>query len=158
MNKKLNFSLHRAADAPQTTCGHIKCNSRCEQCWTLIEYLADKFGLDSWDDGPKFWTAWDAIKGKLRGVYLRNALIQRTDAEDRAEVSRWMAEWRAKETVQCFWCKGQFAPAKCHADHVLPVSKGGPHSLGNMVIACARCNQRKGDKMPAVWLAELEKD
>lgn len=35
------------------------------------------------------------------------------------------------------------------ADHVLPKSRGGPHTLENMVAACVRCNNRKGVFTPA---------
>jgi 5-methylcytosine-specific restriction endonuclease McrA len=34
-------------------------------------------------------------------------------------------------------------------DHVIPRSKGGRHTWDNVVIACAKCNSRKGDKTPA---------
>ncbi len=33
-------------------------------------------------------------------------------------------------------------------DHVVPLSKGGPHSWTNVVTACEACNQRKGDRTP----------
>ncbi|MEM9511738.1 MAG: HNH endonuclease [Cyanobacteria bacterium J06642_2] len=33
-------------------------------------------------------------------------------------------------------------------DHVLPRSKGGAHTWENLVIACALCNQEKGDRTP----------
>lgn len=31
-------------------------------------------------------------------------------------------------------------------DHVVPRSKGGPHTWENVVAACARCNSQKADK------------
>jgi 5-methylcytosine-specific restriction endonuclease McrA len=31
-------------------------------------------------------------------------------------------------------------------DHVIPRSQGGQHTWDNVVIACERCNSRKGDK------------
>jgi 5-methylcytosine-specific restriction endonuclease McrA len=33
-------------------------------------------------------------------------------------------------------------------DHVFPRSKGGKHTWDNVVIACERCNTRKGDRIP----------
>jgi 5-methylcytosine-specific restriction endonuclease McrA len=32
-------------------------------------------------------------------------------------------------------------------DHVLPRSKGGPHSWDNVVTACEKCNAAKGDRL-----------
>ncbi|NEQ45305.1 MAG: HNH endonuclease [Leptolyngbya sp. SIOISBB] len=32
-------------------------------------------------------------------------------------------------------------------DHVIPRSKGGPHSWDNVVTACAPCNNAKGDRL-----------
>lgn len=33
-------------------------------------------------------------------------------------------------------------------DHVIPSSKGGQHTWGNLVTACKRCNSLKGDRTP----------
>jgi 5-methylcytosine-specific restriction endonuclease McrA len=33
-------------------------------------------------------------------------------------------------------------------DHVIPRSRGGQHTWDNVVIACEKCNSKKGDKMP----------
>ena len=30
-------------------------------------------------------------------------------------------------------------------DHVIPLSKGGTHTWGNVQLACYECNQRKGN-------------
>lgn len=37
---------------------------------------------------------------------------------------------------------------KLTLDHVIPRSKGGNHTWDNVVIACERCNSRKGDRTP----------
>ncbi len=36
---------------------------------------------------------------------------------------------------------------KLTLDHVIPKSKGGPHSWDNVVTACEPCNLKKGDKL-----------
>lgn len=40
-----------------------------------------------------------------------------------------------------------------HIDHILPLSRGGSHSIGNLVGACAQCNLSKSDKTVMEWRA-----
>lgn len=42
-----------------------------------------------------------------------------------------------------------------HADHVLPVTKGGTNDIGNLVPACANCNSRKSAKTTLVFMSPL---
>ncbi len=37
-------------------------------------------------------------------------------------------------------------------DHVVPLSKGGPHHHMNIVVMCLDCNERKGADDPEEWL------
>ncbi|MEU3565127.1 HNH endonuclease signature motif containing protein [Kitasatospora sp. NPDC006786] len=53
--------------------------------------------------------------------------------------------------VKCFYCDGPFE----HLDHFIPISKGGPHSIDNLVPSCADCNLHKSDKMPWDWIPDL---
>lgn len=39
-----------------------------------------------------------------------------------------------------------------HIDHVIPLARGGRHSIGNLAPSCANCNHRKGTK----YLVELK--
>jgi 5-methylcytosine-specific restriction endonuclease McrA len=44
----------------------------------------------------------------------------------------------------------QYCGRQCHdltIDHVVPRSRGGPHSWDNLVSACKPCNHRKGGKL-----------
>jgi len=47
----------------------------------------------------------------------------------------------------CFYCGG----AAEHLDHVMPISRGGRHSIGNLVPACAKCNLEKSDRLVIEW-------
>jgi 5-methylcytosine-specific restriction endonuclease McrA len=47
----------------------------------------------------------------------------------------------------CFYCGG---PSE-HIDHVVPIARGGSHSIGNLVGACQKCNQSKGSKFITEW-------
>lgn len=48
----------------------------------------------------------------------------------------------ARDDNACRYCGNMDGPF--HMDHVVPVSKGGPTTQGNLVTACETCNLRKG--------------
>jgi 5-methylcytosine-specific restriction endonuclease McrA len=47
----------------------------------------------------------------------------------------------------CQYCGKQPGQAQLSVDHVIPRSKGGETSWANCVLACLRCNHRKGNKL-----------
>ena len=49
---------------------------------------------------------------------------------------------------RCVYCGTLLDFDNATLDHVHPLAKGGPHCLGNLVLACARCNRLKGDLLP----------
>lgn len=50
-----------------------------------------------------------------------------------------------RDRHQCQYCANR---KQLTLDHVIPRSKGGKHTWDNVVIACERCNCRKGDRTP----------
>jgi len=52
----------------------------------------------------------------------------------------------------CYLCGG--APST-QIDHIIPVSRGGRHSIGNLLGACKTCNCRKHAKFLIEYRAEL---
>ena len=58
----------------------------------------------------------------------------------------------AASNGQCAYC-GSAVPARlCPSDprgfdHVLPRSKGGQHTVSNLVVCCRSCNERKADRV-----------
>jgi 5-methylcytosine-specific restriction endonuclease McrA len=52
----------------------------------------------------------------------------------------------------CFYCKK--TDVKLTLDHIIPVVKGGRHSIGNLVFACQSCNSSKGAKFYMEWKLE----
>ena len=39
-----------------------------------------------------------------------------------------------------------------HRDHIIPLSRGGRHSIGNLLPACATCNTKKKDRLNVEWI------
>ena len=59
----------------------------------------------------------------------------------------------ARDGSKCNYCKnetirwnGVVLPNTTTLDHVVPISKGGGHTMDNVVIACSDCNTRKSNK------------
>ena len=52
-----------------------------------------------------------------------------------------------RDQCQCLYCGQYFDFADLSRDHVHPRSRGGEDKWENVVTACKRCNQRKGDKL-----------
>jgi len=48
---------------------------------------------------------------------------------------------KARDGVRCVYCNRR---GRMHLDHVIPLIEGGKSAEGNLVVACARCNLRKG--------------
>jgi 5-methylcytosine-specific restriction endonuclease McrA len=60
-------------------------------------------------------------------------------------------QWRrlvSRHGGRCFYC-GVKAPMTM--DHVLPIIRGGVHSIGNLIPACARCNSSKRHRTIMEW-------
>jgi 5-methylcytosine-specific restriction endonuclease McrA len=56
-----------------------------------------------------------------------------------------------KQNSECFYC-GVDISAIYHADHFIPLAKGGANGIDNIVLSCPDCNLRKQDKHPIAFL------
>jgi 5-methylcytosine-specific restriction endonuclease McrA len=54
---------------------------------------------------------------------------------------------------RCVYCAAALEFDLATLDHVHPLSHGGAHTPGNVVLACARCNRLKGDLLPTEFFA-----
>ena len=55
----------------------------------------------------------------------------------------------------CMWCG---ARDDIHADHVIPLARGGRHCEGNLQPLCADCNKRKNDRFMVEWKWAIRRD
>ncbi len=54
-----------------------------------------------------------------------------------------------RDASTCQYCGKKCSSKELTIDHVIPVSKQGPENWNNVVAACRRCNQKKGNRTPA---------
>lgn len=50
---------------------------------------------------------------------------------------------------RCAYCGTR--PERLHLDHVIPLKRGGRHSIGNLVPACQPCNSSKSARLLFPW-------
>jgi hypothetical protein len=63
-------------------------------------------------------------------------------------------ELYAKQGGKCVACAADLADG-FHADHIMPVSRGGSNDIGNIQLLCAPCNLKKHAQHPSEWLKTL---
>lgn len=67
----------------------------------------------------------------------------------RGEIERRFADFNHT----CAYCGNS---GDLHIEHFIPISKGGPHAIGNIVPACQPCNFSKRNHDPEDWYRQQE--
>ena len=68
--------------------------------------------------------------------------------------SQWWKRKCAKGI--CHYCGRTVAPKELTMDHVVPISRGGRSTKGNVVPCCKDCNTKKKMLLPMEWADYLE--
>lgn len=58
----------------------------------------------------------------------------------------------------CYWCRSPLemtGKQKFHADHLIPLTRGGSNGPENLVCACPACNTSRNNKLPHEWMGRL---
>ena len=72
--------------------------------------------------------------------------------KDKARRLRQSAWWMRKiEKGVCHYCQNRVGREHLTMDHVVPLSRGGKSSKGNIVPACKTCNNKKKYLLPIEW-------
>ena len=122
---------HTAAISPQDVREGIDMKKNCKQCHKSFKanrkcqiYCSRRCG----DENYKLKLRGDVVNGTSTMPYqkIRFAVLSR-------------------DNFTCVYC-GRSAPnVELVVDHIVPKSKGGPCSPGNLVAACTDCNLGKSD-------------
>jgi len=78
---------------------------------------------------------------------------ERQIARDLRE-SQWWKRRLAKGI--CHYCGRTTTPRELTMDHIVPVSRGGKSTKGNVVPACKECNNAKKQLLPMEWQQYLK--
>lgn len=69
--------------------------------------------------------------------------------------SQWWKRRLAKGV--CHYCGNRFPLKELTMDHIVPISKGGKTTKGNVVVCCKTCNTEKKSKLLMEWSKYLNK-
>lgn len=53
-----------------------------------------------------------------------------------------------RDSYVCAYCKRHFKKKDLTLDHIVPLSRGGVKSWENLITACKKCNNTKGNQIP----------
>jgi len=62
-----------------------------------------------------------------------------------------------RNAKNCYWCNEPLEDKKINIDHYVPLSKGGKHTLSNLVVSCSKCNIEKSALDPIEFANSLGK-
>jgi len=63
--------------------------------------------------------------------------------------SQWWKRRLAKGV--CYYCGRRIPPKELTMDHIVPISRGGRSTKGNLVPCCKDCNNHKKHLLPMEW-------
>ncbi len=91
--------------------------------------------------------AWRKANRERTRAY-RRAREQRkwSTCDDPGPVKKFYRYVHTAPAIKCHYCGKDAPKGKRHVDHLIPLSRGGAHVLGNLVAACAACNLSKHTK------------
>jgi hypothetical protein len=80
------------------------------------------------------------------GVGFAVQLVEPHSTNDAPSINGLRTVVMERDGRRCVYCN---ATEDLDVDHVVPTSRGGPTVEGNLVTSCRRCNNLKGDCVPA---------
>lgn len=83
-------------------------------------------------------------------IHLEDGDIKRE--KNKARDLRHSQWWKRRcSKGECYYCGISVKPAELTMDHVVPVSRGGKSTKGNVVPSCKECNTKKKQLLPMEW-------
>lgn len=91
------------------------------------------------------------VRAQSNARWHKYRALQKLAAKNLEQLTNYVRETRLKPTFVCYYCENKFPISKLHFDHMVPLSKGGAHSVDNLCTSCQSCNCSKGDKALSIW-------
>ncbi len=89
---------------------------------------------------------------KFAAAAQKRRALQKSATINLQSIEAWMKSVRSKKSATCYYCQESFPSSEIHFDHIIALSKGGPHSVENLCVSCAECNHRKSATSLRAWV------
>lgn len=107
--------------------------------------ITKKWIKENYPKAKKLWSEWaknNPDKVRNKNAARRSRLKQaKTFYITNKEINKLI-------NSPCFYCGSKNQPS---LDHIVPLARGGDHSIGNLTTACKPCNSSKGDSFITEW-------
>lgn len=130
----------QAAFSPEKSMKQTYCSNTCRTSANRARVAADEERRAARRESQRAYSRTEAYR-----IVQRSAKARRRAAERVGTIT--VAEWTAlvaRFQSACAYCGAQ--NVKLTMDHVVPLARGGAHSLSNVVPACRPCNSAKCDR------------
>lgn len=134
---------------------YIKYKCRCAEC-CLIEkkYQADYHlkNKDKRNEKTKIWRSqnpdYEKTRENYKELHCMRSSKRRAMIRDNGAYSITRKETLKLYNTACTYCGNL---DNITIDHIVALSRGGSHSIGNITSACKSCNFSKGSKTIMEW-------
>lgn len=110
----------------------------------IVMTLKDGVFVEEWDGERVLRSA--SAEFRVPSVIRRRTYINIRRRREQSSLKRLRIYTRDK--FRCQYCGAKKTVSELTLDHILPRSRGGQNSPLNVVTACLKCNNRKGDRTP----------
>ncbi|HEX5835043.1 MAG TPA: HNH endonuclease [Pyrinomonadaceae bacterium] len=110
----------------------------------IVMTLKDGVFVEEWDGERVLRSA--SAEFRVPSVIRRRTYINIRRRREQSSMKRLRIYTRDK--FRCQYCGAKKTASELTLDHILPRSRGGDNTPINVVTACLKCNNRKGDRTP----------
>jgi len=100
---------------------------------------------------PEHAAAWWAANPVKHRLYQAQRRARKTANGEYSVTERDIRRLLLRWNNCCAYCGNKPDGAPLHLDHIVPLKRGGQHSIGNLIPACQRCNTSKNARLLYPW-------
>lgn len=89
---------------------------------------------------------------KVRASWMRRYALKKAASVNLKGIRAFIKLVKSKSEAVCYYCGVPISSKSCHFDHIIPLSKGGEHSVRNLCVSCPACNREKSGKQITAWV------